>query len=33
MIFDYFRNEKTQDVVGYLGTDLLDTAGDEEDWM
>ena len=33
MIFDYYRNEKSQDVVGYLGTELLDTAGDEEDWM
>ena len=33
MIFDYFRNERSLDVVGYLGTELLDTAGDEEDWM
>ena len=32
MIIDYFRNERSQDVVGYLGTDILDTAGDEE-WI
>ena len=29
MLFDYFRNEKSQDVVGYIGTELVDTDGDE----
>ena len=32
MIFDYFRNEKSQDVVGYIGTELVDTDEDIEDF-
>ena len=32
MLFDYFRNEKSQDVVGYIGTELVDTDGDGEDF-
>ena len=32
MIFDYFRNEKSQDVVGYIGTELVDTDGDIEEF-
>ena len=32
MIFDYFRNEKSQDVVGYMGTELVDTDEDIEDF-